>query len=129
MKFISGLLIGFVLGIITVVIASGGETSESNNLLAPNETIDGLNLFAEQGDCMTNGPITIFQTLFQNVALAEYGDPYDGQLVLILNYEGLSYYDNQKISISNGMCARQLGTYSYETKMGVNKTVPVVIIK
>ena len=50
-------------------------------------------------------------------------------LVLLLGDENASYYDDQKINIPKGMCAKQVGTYQYQSReLGV-KTVPAVTIK
>lgn len=74
------------------------------------------------------------QTLEPNMALAHAKTQpnaiYDPNeiLVLLLGNETASYYDDQKINIPKGMCAKQVGTYQYEAKMGM-KTVPVVTIK
>lgn len=50
-------------------------------------------------------------------------------LVLLINYEDKSYYDDQIIKVPSNKCAKQLGTYQYETKMEMQKTVPVVVIE
>ena len=93
------------------------------------ENISGLLIFPEKGECITNSNLVIFQTLKPNMALAEFGEFPDETLVLLINYEGEAYYDNQKIQIAPKMCARQIGTYQYETKMEALKTVPVVEIE
>ena len=130
MKFLSGLVLGFIIGVVTVVVVmSDGDSSLVSNKLEPNQTMKGLSLFEEPGECITKNTITVFQTILQNAALARVGENYDDQLVLLINYEGLSYYDDQKISLPKGKCARQLGVYSYETKMDFKKTVPVVVIQ
>jgi len=46
-------------------------------------------------------------------------------VVLFLRVEGTSYYDNQVIKISSKQCVRQIGTYRYETKNDLVKTVPI----
>ena len=49
-------------------------------------------------------------------------------MVLLVNYDGQTYYDNQKIIIPANKCARQIGTYQYSTKNETIKTVPAVVI-
>ena len=39
------------------------------------------------------------------------------------------FYDEQKITIPSGKCAKQVGIYQYHTKNGDMKTVPAVEIK
>ena len=52
----------------------------------------------------------------------------DEIVVLLINYEGKTYYDDQKIDISD-KCVRQIGTYQYSTRLDIKKTVPAVIIE
>lgn len=63
------------------------------------------------------------------MALAETGNYPDRIMVLLINYDGKSYYDNQKIIIPAKKCAKQIGTYQYRTRMGIDKTVPAVVIE
>ncbi len=73
--------------------------------------------------------VKIFQTLRPNVALATSGKYPDEILALLVNHDGDLYYDSRKIKIPPGKCARQIGTYQYETKAEVLKTVPAVAIE
>ena len=73
--------------------------------------------------------VEIFQTLRPNVALAKSGKYPDEILALLVNYDGDLYYDSRKIQIPPDKCARQIGTYQYETKTEVLKTVPAVAIE
>ena len=47
-------------------------------------------------------------------------------VVLLINHDDKTYYDDQKFDISK-KCARQIGTYQYKTKF--EKTVPAVVIE
>lgn len=49
-------------------------------------------------------------------------------VVLLINYDGKTYYDEQKIDVTN-KCVRQTGTYQYSASIGIEKTVPAVVIK
>lgn len=89
----------------------------------------GLTIFEEKGACITSNSLKIFQTLEPDMALAEFGVFPNEVMVLLVNDEGKTYYDNQKISIPKGQCARQIGSYKYTTKGGTAKTVPVVNIE
>lgn len=110
----------------------------------------GLTLFSEKGECITTTSknksceIEVFQVLAPNAALGSikyYIDEelFEGKIyrdydilndvvVLLINYDNKTYYDNQKIDISN-KCARQIGTYQYKTKSKIEKTVPAVEIE
>jgi len=116
---------GFIAGVL-VTILFAFLTSQSNQ---PNDGLIGLTLFPETGECITKNEIEIFQVVKPNVALAETGNYPDRIIILLINYDNKSYYDDQKIKIPSNKCARQIGTYQYETKMGINKTVPAVIIE
>ncbi len=63
------------------------------------------------------------------MALAKFNEFPDATLVLLINYENKYYYDEQRIEIPATKCARQIGIYQYDTKMEVQKTVPVVVIE
>ena len=144
---IKQLIIGFILGVFTTIIAMY-IYSTSNNA---DDGISGLNFFENPGECITNNSkkksseITVIQVTATNAALANLRNYTDEKgfrgeirrdydiindvLVLLINYEEKSYYDDQKIEVS-GKCLRQLGTYQYQPlKSSSWKTVPVVVIE
>jgi len=53
----------------------------------------------------------------------------NGILALLINNDGKSYYDDQKIKIPAGKCARQIGAYQCTTRDKFSKTFPAVIIE
>lgn len=93
---------------------------------------NGVTYFEQPGDCISTNSFKVFQVLDDGVALAnEIEKPYDvptGIVVLLINKEGKHYYDNQIIKVPVGKCARQVGVYTYPTKMEIEKTVPIVEI-
>lgn len=100
---------------------------------APN---DGLTLFKDsaQEKVIDAKKVKIFQVLEPNKALAnitnkpnEIYDP-DEILVLIIGDEKTTYYDDEKINISDGQYLKQIGIYQYVAKSGNQKTVPAVSI-
>ena len=114
---------GFVAGIIVtfLVLYIIARTNRSN------DEFTGLTMFSETGECIeSTGEIKVFQVLAPDIALARTGD---WIIVLLINYEGKTYYDEQKITIPDNKCARQVGTYQYTTKDGMGKTVPAVVIE
>lgn len=137
---------GFVTGILATIFALYVYSIANK----PNDGLLGLTIFEEKGECIAttskskSSEIDIFQVIAPNAALATikyYSDEklYGGKIyrnydigndvvVLLINYDGKTYYDDQKIDISN-KCARQIGTYQYETKSKFGKTVPVVVIE
>lgn len=119
---------GFVTGIVaTILIAMLISTANQ-----PNDGFPGLTLFSEKGKCITtSGEIEVMQVLAPNVALAWTGGLLysDRILILLINYDDKSYYDEQKIQIPSGKCARQIGTYRYTAKNEMIKTVPAVVVE
>lgn len=121
MKFLGGFIVGVITTILILFLISTGSNYD--------DTLPGLVLFPEKGECITKKDLEIFQTLTPNMALARYGKSFNETLVLLVNYENKYYYDGEKILIPANKCARQIGIYQYETKMEIQKTVPVVVIE
>lgn len=123
--FISG---AFFMFIIALLYAVGVTSSE-------NSGYPGLTLFEEDGKCFNARQIVIFQTLAPDFALSHAKvNPYaiydESQFtVALLGDENSNFYDDQKINIPKGKCAKRVGTYQYTTTQKVQKTVPVVEIK
>lgn len=137
---------GFVAGILATFLFAY-VTSVANK---PNDGLLGLTMFHKQGECITTNSknksceIDVLQVIAPNAALATikyYSDEklYGGKtyrnydirndvVVLLMNDDGKTYYDDQKIDISK-KCARQMGTYEYKTRNEFEKTVPAVVIE
>ena len=121
MKFLSGFIVGVITTILILFLIGIGINS--------NDTLPGLTIFPEKGECITKYELEIFQTIKPNMALARFGEFPNETFVLLVNYENKYYYDGQKIQIPANMCARQIGIYQYRTKMKIQKTVPAVLIE
>lgn len=122
--FISGFITGIVATILVAMLISTANQ--------PNDAFSGLTLFSEKGECITtSGEIEVMQVLAPNAALAWTGGLFysDRILVLLINYDDKSYYDEQKIKIPSDKCARQIGTYRYTAKNEMVKTIPAVVIE
>ena len=88
-----------------------------------------LIMFEKEGECVTTKQLRVYQSLGKK-ALTDLKDDYDDYIIaLLINNENKLYYDNEKINIPEGKCAKQVGIYNYKTKFGDYNTVPVVIIK
>jgi hypothetical protein len=146
MKSVLLFLGGFVAGIIATILVAYFITSANQ----PNDGLLGLTLFPEKGECISTTSknksceIEIIQVLAPNAALGNiryfsdkkiYGNEtyrdYDIEndvVVLLINYDNKTYYDDQKMDISY-KCARQIGTYQYKTNTNFEKTVPAVVIE
>lgn len=138
---------GFVAGILATILVG-------YIIVIANKPIDdglvGLTVFPEKGECLKttskskSSEIDILQVVEPNMALGNiknYTDKklYGGEIyrhydigndvvVLLINYDGKTYYDDQKIDVTN-KCVRQIGTYQYTAKIGREKTVPAVVIE
>jgi hypothetical protein len=138
---------GFVAGVLATILVG-------YLLVIANKPIDdgliGLTVFPEKGECVENTSkrksteIDIFQVVEPNMALGNIknytdkkmygGDNYrdydigNDVVVLLINYDGKTYYDDQKIDATN-KCIRQIGTYQYTAKIGIEKTIPAVAIE
>jgi hypothetical protein len=125
MKKILIFIVGFVAGILATILVAFLIIKANK----PNDGLLGLTVFPEKGECITKDEIEVFQVLEPNIALATTGNILDGIVILLVNYDDKSYYDQQKIKIPENKCARQIGTYQYTSKKEIIKTVPVVVIE
>ena len=138
---------GFVVGVLATILVG-------YLFVIGNKPIDdgliGLTVFPEKGECVKttskskSTEIDVFQVVEPNMALGNIknytdkkmygGDNYrdydigNDVVVLLINYDGKTYYDDQKIGVTN-KCVRQIGTYQYTAKIGLEKTVPAVVIE
>ena len=122
----------FISGFVTGIVATILVTMLISTINQSNDGFPGLTLFSEKGECITtSGEIEVMQVLTPNVALAWTGGLFysDRILVLLINYDDKSYYDEQKIKIPSGKCARRIGTYRYTAKNEMVKTIPAIVIE
>ena len=138
---------GFVVGVLATIFVGNliviADTPSDDGLF-------GLTVFTEKGECLKTSSksksteIEILQVIEPNIALGNiknYNDKkgYDGEfyrdydignevVVLLTNDDGKTYYDDQKLEVTN-KCVRQIGTYQYTAKIGIEKTVPAVVIE
>ena len=124
----------YILGIVTGVILTIGVLcflgSTDSNISPENDP--GITLFNEPGDNLGFRSFEVMQVLANGSALAHASDKineqffFNGTLVLLMPDENNSYYDDQILKTPSGKITRQIGTYRYETKDKLVKTVPVV---
>lgn len=126
MKKLGIFIAGVVCGALLIILLGVALTKCSSNRTT------GVTLFEEEGECVSENSFEVFQVLDFGDALANEVEEYSiptGLVVLFLNKEGVSYYDDQVIKVPTGKCVKQIGTYKYLTKTGFEKTVPVVDIR
>ncbi len=115
----------YVLGIITGIVLTLAFAFCVN--LSNNSGIIGLEIFEEPGDYMEYTQFEVFQVVESGYALAHADESFDAT-VLIISDEKQQFYDEQNIVLKNGQCAQRVGTYKYNTKIGIERTVPAVKI-
>lgn len=131
-------LSGFICGTVLLFVITKTTTLLTNKS-------DDLVMFEKDGECFDTDELVVFQALEKGMALAQFGGPDDSEIGVVLsnfirNITGTtvllldekskkSFYDGEVISIPEGMCAKQVGTFRYETQNGTFITVPVVAIK
>lgn len=125
-------LLGFISGAVLTLVAMVILAMSSN----PNTNDNGVTLFDRPGECLDAKAFEVMQVVDNNHALAHevewnevlksYMQTGSGLLVLVTNDNGEYYYDDQIIKVPQGMCMRQVGIYRYQTRMDMEKTVPIV---
>lgn len=125
-KFILTYVAGIVTGCVLLFVI--GCIINAKNSSAQKEDIV---MFDSPRNAVPGKSFKVVQVLPDGNALASVDNVYDdnfGVVVLFLGDESTSYYDDQKIEIPKGKVAKQIGNYSYMTRMKIEKTVPVVKI-
>ncbi|WP_233399877.1 hypothetical protein [Segatella copri] len=125
-KFILTYVAGIVTGCVLLFVI--GCIINAKNSSAEKEDIV---MFDSPRNAVPGKSFKVVQVLPDGNALARIDNVYDdnfGIVVLFLGDESTSYYDDQKIEIPKGKVAKQIGNYSYMSRMNIEKTVPVVKI-
>lgn len=125
-KFILTYVAGIVTGCVLLFVI--GCIINAKNSSAQKEDIV---MFDSPRNAVPGKSFKVVQVLPDGNALANVDNVYDdnfGVVVLFLGDESTSYYDDQKIEIPKGKVAKQIGNYSYMSRMNIEKTVPVVNI-
>lgn len=129
LTYVGGIVTGIVLMYVFALVVNSTQQGQVNMI---NRNVV---MFDEPNQAIKAKTLEVMQVLPNGCALATVGySSYDdvednnyGMVVMFLAKQGVSYFDDQKISVPFGKCLRQVGTYTYESKMGM-KTVPVVEI-
>ena len=111
------------------------SSASSTNPLAGSNLSDAFSLLDKPIEYQGAKKFKIFQVIAKDGALAEsedtryssfesYGDP----IVLLISDHANVYYDDLIVSVKSKQKTIQLGTYRYETRMEVTKTVPIVMV-
>lgn len=114
----------YVLGIITGIILTfvfAYCVNMSNDL-----GIRGLELFDDPGEYMDFSKLEVFQVVESGCALSR-ADDYSTKVFLIPD-DKQHFYDNQIIKLEDNQRLQRVGTFKYSNALGVENTVPAVII-
>lgn len=123
LTYVGGIVTGIVLVFAFAFIVNSTQQGQANAISRD------VVMFEKPQQVVAARTLRVIQVLPDGSALAtvDIMEINGGMVVMFLAKEGVSYYDDQKIKVPSGKCLRQVGTYTYESKMGM-KTVPVVEI-
>lgn len=123
LTYVGGIVTGIVLMFVFALIVNSTQQGQAN---AVNRDVV---MFEKPQQVITASTLKVIQVLPDGSALAtvDFVEDNGGMVVMFLAKDGMAYYDDQKINVPSGKCLRQVGTFTYESKMG-QKTVPVVEI-
>lgn len=131
--FIRGIVVGIILSLVFFYILGTYYTPESR-AEQPEVQTENSNpkWFDSPGDEIKESSYQVMQVLEDNAALVKgKGDSnyiYNGAIYLIVNRDGKFYYDEEIIDVPSGKVVKQCGIYRYETRQGIEKTVPLIMI-
>ena len=100
----------------------------------PTTQDNGMTFFENPGEKFSINAFEVIQVIDNNHALAIEAkwesfleDYITGELtVLITNDSGEYYYDDQIVKTTKNKCFKQVGIYRYNSRAGIEKTVPIV---
>lgn len=127
--FIGGMATGILLMVIVGFILYSIGTNQQTTIIE-NENVASLYEGFENGEIIHEKSFQIFQVLEDNVALVNGRENglYIGPVYLLIGKEGTTFYDEQIVKVPEGGVVRMNGTFQYETKNGMDKTVPKIMI-
>ena len=116
---------GVITGIIIVFLF--GYIRSKNSAEA-----NGIRYYEKPGKVIEQKSFQVFQVIAEDAALvnAKSSDSeyYFGPIYTLVNSDGKLYYDDEIVDVPNGKVARAIGTYTYPTKNGFEKTVLIIKI-
>lgn len=123
LTYVGGIVTGAILMVVFLFFVGKSQQGQANSV---NRNVV---MFEKPQQVITARTLKVMQVLPDGSALAtvDFMEDNGGMVAMFLAKDGMSYYDDQKIIVPSDKCLRQIGTYSYESKMGM-KTVPVVEI-
>lgn len=119
--YIGGIVTGIILTFVILLFVAKSNSDNPSN--------DNMIIFEQPQQKIDAKSFEVMQVLPDGNALAtvESNENF-GMIVMFLANKNATYYDNQKIEVPTGKCARQIGTYRYMTRNNIEKTVPIIDI-
>lgn len=119
--YIGGIVTGIILTFVILLFVAKSNSDNPSN--------DNMIIFEQPQQKIDAKSFEVLQVLLDGNALAtvESNENF-GMIVMFLANKNATYYDNQKIEVPTGKCARQIGTYRYMTRNNIEKTVPIIDI-
>lgn len=119
--YIGGIVTGIILTFVILLFVAKSNSDNPSN--------DNMIIFEQPQQKIDAKSFEVMQVLPDGNALAtvESNENF-GMIVMLLANKNATYYDNQKIEVPTGKCARQIGTYRYMTRNNIEKTVPIIDI-
>lgn len=117
--YIGGIVTGIILTFVILLFVAKSNSDNPSN--------DNKIIFEQPQQKIDAKSFEVLQVLPDGNALATVKSNENfGMIVMLLANKNATYYDNQKIEVSTGKCARQIGTYRYMTRNNIEKTVPII---
>ena len=114
----AGVITGVVLVFLFAFITRQDRTEDS-----------GIRYYDKPGEVVEQRSFQVFQVIADNAALAHGKDSdndFMGPIYVLTNSEGKLYYDEEIVKVPKDKVVRAMGTYTYPTKNGFEKTVLIV---
>lgn len=119
--YIGGIVTGIILTFVILLFVAKSNSDNPSN--------DNMIIFEQPQQKIDAKSFEVLQVLTDGNALATVKSNENfGMIVMLLANKNATYYDDQKIEVSTGKCARQIGTYRYMTRNNIEKTVPIIDI-
>ncbi len=113
--FLSGVVLTFL-----ILLIIGLANSNNNGLI-------GATYFDKPAEEINVDSFEVMQVIQDNAALVRSKDfSTYGTIYLLVNDSGRYYYDDEIINISGKQKVMHIGIYKYDTKSGIEKTVPII---
>lgn len=119
--YIGGIVTGIILTFVILLFVAKSNSDNPSN--------DNMIIFEQPQQKIDAKSFEVLQVLPDGNALATVESPENFGMIVMFRAKGnATYYDDQKIEVSTGKCARQIGTYRYMTRNNIEKTVPIIDI-